>query len=124
MPEPEGSGLERALDRIRSQARKGEIRITAHAHQEMVEENITTDELLQALEKGKVLENYPEHRRGACCLLSGFTAFKRPIHVVCTTGRELLIVITAYEPRPPKWRTPTVRGGQNEVQPGGLLRLL
>jgi hypothetical protein len=55
------------------------------------------------------LENYPEHRRGACCLLSGFTHGGRRIHIVCTTARPVLIIITVYEPRPPKWVTPTRR---------------
>ena len=30
------------------------------------------------------VHNYPEHRRGACCLLSGRTAGARPLHLVCT----------------------------------------
>lgn len=108
MPVPDA---ERILERTRSQARRGEIRITAHAHQEMVDENITTSELLQTLETAGVLEHYPEHRRGACCLLGGRSEAGRPLHVVCTTTREVLIVITVYEPRPPKWPTPTRRGG-------------
>ncbi|MBI3972422.1 MAG: DUF4258 domain-containing protein [Chloroflexi bacterium] len=56
-----------------------------------------------------MLENYPEHRRGACCLIGGTTSTGRPIHVVCTTARPMLIIITAYEPQPPKWITPTQR---------------
>jgi hypothetical protein len=57
-----------------------------------------------------VLENYPEHRRGACCLLYGRAANGRHLHVVCTTAQPVLIVITVYEPRPPRWITPTQRG--------------
>jgi hypothetical protein len=31
--------------------------------------------------------------------------------VVCTTGLEVIVVITVYEPKPPKWATPFQRGG-------------
>ena len=34
---------------------------------------------------------------------------ERPLHVVCTTVRRPLIIITVYEPKPPKWTTPETR---------------
>ena len=97
------------LKRIRAQAAAEDIRITKHAQQEMVEEDITLNEVLETIAMGQILENYPEHRRGACCLLNGFTHGGRPIHIVCTTARPVLIIITVYEPRPPKWVTSTQR---------------
>jgi hypothetical protein len=97
------------LNQVRAQARIENIRVTQHAQQEMAEENITLNEVLEAIAAGQVLENYPEHRRGACCLLNGLTQNGRPLHVVCTTARPILIIITVYEPKPPKWITPTQR---------------
>ena len=79
------------------------------ADEEMAEEDITLDEVLEAVATGTILENYPEHRRGACCLVGGFTQNGRPLHIVCTTTQEVLIIIIVYEPRPPKWLTPTQR---------------
>jgi len=87
------------------------VRVTLHAHQEMLDEGITLDEVLQALGSAEVLEDYSEHRRGACCLALGFTQAGRPLHVVCTTAQPTLIIITVYEPRAPKWVSPTARGG-------------
>jgi hypothetical protein len=100
---------EAILARIRAQARAEKLRVTQHGQQEMAEEDFTLDDVLEAIAAGQVLENYPEHRRGACCLLGGSTRSERPLHVVCTTARPTLIIITAYEPRPPKWITPTQR---------------
>jgi hypothetical protein len=97
------------LERIRAQAAAENIRITQHAQQEMVEEDITLEEVLQAIATAHVLENYPEHRRGPCCLLNGLTRHARPLHIVCTTAQPALIIITVYEPRPPKWVMPTQR---------------
>lgn len=109
MSEFDVTNLEAVLERIHTQAATENIRITQHAQQEMVEKDITLDEVLQALATGQVLENYPEHRRGACCLLNGLTRNGRPLHIVCTTAQPVLIIITVYEPKPPKWVTPTQR---------------
>ena len=106
----EGQGTEGLLEKIRAQVRQGLVRITQHAHQEMAEEDITWEEVEQAIASAQLLENYPRHRRGACCLICGYTADGRPLHVVCTTSRPMLIIITVYEPRPPKWVTPVQRG--------------
>ena len=101
--------LEMIVERIRAQATVENIRITQHAQQEMAEENITLDEALQAIATAQILENYPEHKRGPCCLLNGVTDNERPVHVVCTTAQPVLIIITVYEPKPPRWVTPTQR---------------
>jgi hypothetical protein len=103
------TNLKAALEQIRAQADIENIRITQHAQQEMAEEDIALDEVLEAIATGQILENYPEHRRGACCLLNGVTKKGRPLHIVCTTVRPVLIIITVYEAKPPKWTTPTQR---------------
>lgn len=109
MGEIEITDVEAVLRQIRVQAAAENIRITQHAQKEMVEEDITLDEVLEAIVTAQILENYPEHRRGACCLLNGYTQDGRPLHIVCTTARPVLIIITVYEPKPPKWITPTQR---------------
>lgn len=86
--------MEAVLDRIRAQAAEEHIRLTQHAQQEMVEEEITLDEVLEAIASGRILENYPVHRRGACCLITGTTQPHRPLHIVCTTAQPMLIIIT------------------------------
>ena len=97
------------LNRIQNQASVGNIRVTLHAQQEMVEEDVSLDDVLEAISQGQVLEDYPEHRRGACCLLNGVTREGRAIHVVCTSDQPTLVIITVYEPLWPKWVTPTQR---------------
>ena len=61
------------LDRIREQALADNVRVTRHAQQEMVEEDISLDDVLEAISQGTVLEDYAQHRRGACCLVYGQT---------------------------------------------------
>jgi len=95
--------------RIFEQIRAGDVRFTLHAHQEMAAENLTLADVYEGLMHGQMIENYPEHRRGACALFNGVAPAGRPIHIVCTTANPVLIVITVYEPKPPKWLTPTQR---------------
>ncbi|HEY6291459.1 MAG TPA: DUF4258 domain-containing protein [Terriglobia bacterium] len=109
MEEPQSAQLEAVLARIKSQAAAGAFRVTQHAQQEMVEEDISLDEVLAALQRGEVVEHYPEHRRGACSLVSGETDSGRAVHIVCATAHPLLVLITVYEPKPPKWMTPRQR---------------
>ena len=105
-----GYDADAIVSRLRNQAAGDEIRITQHAQQEMVAEGILLAEILEAISSSELIEHYPEHRRGACCLILGYTRTRRPLHVVCTTEAPVLIIITVYEPKPPKWVTPTKRG--------------
>ena len=78
------------LERMRTQVKARNIYFTPHADQEKFEEIIDTFEILDAISAGQILENYPKHRRGPCCLLCGFTRHGRAIHVVCTTAQPVL----------------------------------
>lgn len=101
-----------SLAQIQAQARVERLRITTHARDAMRDEAFTLDEVLEAIATAQILEDYPEHRRGACCLLGGQTRGGRPVHLVCTSAQPVLILITVYEPQPPKWLTPTQRRPQ------------
>lgn len=76
----------------------------------MVKEDMKLYEVLEAILSGKVLENYSEHQRGPCCLISGITESGKNSHIVCTASQPLLVIITVYRPKPPKWVSPTERG--------------
>lgn len=108
MPERDAAEI---VDRIRRCFERGDVFFSVHARQEMAEEGIETDELGAAVATAELLEDYPEHRRGPCCLLVGTTRTGRSLHVVCTTDLASVIVITVYEPTPPRWVTPHRRGG-------------
>ncbi len=66
---------------------------------------IRVDEVLRALEVGEIIEEYPDDKPYASCLILGRTLAGRPLHVVCApvpTDRRL-IVITTYHPDPERW---------------------
>jgi hypothetical protein len=107
---PDVKDTQAVAARLREQAKQDAIRLSLHAHQEMVEEGISYNQIREVLQDPCVLENYSEHKRGACCLVCRQTTDGRYVHVVCTTSLEMAIIITAYEPKPPKWTTPFERG--------------
>lgn len=63
-------GDAKIVDKIRNQMIGGMVRITLHAHQEMAEDGIFYDDLYSAVLNGSIIEDYPEHKRGACCFLN------------------------------------------------------
>lgn len=109
MTPPDGHEPAEIVNRLREQVASGSFRLTQHAHQEMAEEDLSLEEVLEAVNSGDILEHDPQHRRGSCCLLNGTTAASRPLHIVCTMARPVLIIITDYEPKGPKWVTPIER---------------
>lgn len=97
---------------IRQLVKADEVVFGPHALNAMEQEEprFTVEDVYEALGTGQILENYPEAIRGPCCLINGNTYRGRPVHVVCTTARRPLFIITVYEPKPPKFITPTQRG--------------
>ena len=103
---------EAALTRVKQQAGRENVRITVHAAEEMIDEDFAPDDLLEALEDGRMVENYPEARTGPRCPIHGRTRAGRNTHVVCTTDGPTLAIIAVYEPKEPRWTTPTTRGNR------------
>jgi len=56
------------------------------------------------IEKGEIIEDYPEDKRGHSCLILGKGINNRVIHVVCTPREDYLAIITAYLPSELEWK--------------------
>jgi hypothetical protein len=65
---------------------------------------ISTAEVRHAIETGEVVEDYPDDPRGHSCLILGYGADGRPIHVVCSPRSDYLAIITAYIPSEEEWQ--------------------
>ncbi len=66
---------------------------------------IKDHEVAEAILRGKIIEDYPEDKPYASCLIYGKTSEGRPLHAVCAYAAddERVIIITAYEPNPDQW---------------------
>jgi len=99
------------LQIIQSAVETHQVKISLHATQEALADEITRPEILETLLSGVVLEDYPDWWLGASCLLYGKTQQGRAIHIVSSYHSMPITIVTVYVPKPPKWITPTQRGG-------------
>ena len=92
------------LSRVRKTAQK-RVLFLPHALRQMLRPDrmISTAEVRSVIERGEVIENYPEDTRGESCLIVGYGESKRFIHVVCAPKEDYLAIITVYLPEEGKW---------------------
>ncbi|HXK27603.1 MAG TPA: DUF4258 domain-containing protein [Candidatus Binatia bacterium] len=66
---------------------------------------IRVDEVLEALDAGEIIEEYPDDQPYPSCLILGRTRAARLLHIVCAPvlTEQRLIVITIYQPDPARW---------------------
>jgi hypothetical protein len=90
---------------IRRKVATRQYEFSKHAVDQTIIRGITVAELEQAiLARSEVIEDYPEDKHGPSCLILGFTADGRPLHVQCSyPSRPLVKIVTVYEPDPSLW---------------------
>lgn len=76
-----------------------------HAVERMFERNIDVSAVEEVVQKGLVIESYPDDKPYPSYLALGFEANDtlKPLHVVYARNDEEIIVITVYRPDPAKW---------------------
>ena len=95
---------------IQSRIREGQYYFSRHGDQERQNDNLTLAEIEEALLSGLLLEEYEDTGRGESCLVVGFTAQGKPLHIVCGEIDNRVVIITVYIPIPPKFKNPYQRG--------------
>ena len=96
------------IEAIKAKVRGGQFMLSAHADQEAADENIAIGQIRDAILNDEMLEYYADTGRGESGLILGFVDSK-PIHVVCGWRRELVLIITVYIPKPPRFEDPWTR---------------
>jgi hypothetical protein len=99
------------LDLLKRAVDEHQIKISLHAAEEALAEEITRREIEAAMRDAELLEDYPDWWLGPSCLVHGRTDTGRDLHLVVSYSGLPIAIITVYEPRLPKWTTPTKRGG-------------
>lgn len=89
---------------IRQKIANDEFEFSKHAVDQSILRRIRVQEIRQAIANGQIIEDYPADKYGPSCLILGFTAAQRPIHIQCSyPTRPLIKIITLYEPDPQRW---------------------
>jgi len=89
---------------IRRKIAEDQFEFSKHTVDQSILRNIRLQEIREAIAKGKVIEDYPEDKYGASCLIFGFTGSRRLIHIQCSyPARKIIKIITVYQPDPQRW---------------------
>ncbi len=78
-----------------------------HGIAELVNEGWTRVSIEEALQNGKVIEDYPTmHRPLPDCLVLGWLATGEPFHAVIAIdeANDRLFIVTVYKPSPKEWK--------------------
>lgn len=102
------------LGLFRRAVHEQQIKISLHAAEEALIEHITRHEIESVMLNAQLLEDYPDWWLGPSCLIYGQTDAGRNLHIVVSYSGLPVTIITVYEPKPPKWITPTLRGGKKQ----------
>ena len=92
------------IEEIRKKVAADEFEFSKHAVDQTIIRRISVSEMREAISNGETIEDYPEDKYGPSCLIYGKTAGGRAIHVQCSyPSRQVMKVITVYEPDPERW---------------------
>jgi hypothetical protein len=79
------------------------IRITDHADEEAVADQITLDQILNGIPSGEIIEQYPSDKPYPSCLV--YSESNGPLHSVWAYNEQSswAVLITVYRPDPQRW---------------------
>ena len=97
------------IDLIKQAAEEEKVDFSIHAEYEMLNDEygiIKTDEVLEVIQNGNIVEEYPETFPLPSCLINGKTNKGKPLHIVVAYDEEdeSLQIITVYRPNPNLWK--------------------
>jgi len=81
------------------------IRITGHVLLRFRERQITIKDVINSVQNGEIIEQYPDDFPYPSCLVLGLSVNNKHLHTVCGVGENILWLITAYFPSPDKWES-------------------
>ncbi|WP_404785256.1 DUF4258 domain-containing protein [Altericista sp. CCNU0014] len=96
--------MSKLIEEIRQKIVCGQFEFSKHAVDRSILRGIRVKEVIEAIANGQVIEDYPDDKYGASCLISGLTQANRNIHVQCSyPSRTVIKIITLYEPDLTQW---------------------
>jgi hypothetical protein len=81
---------------------KGQVYRFSECGKKMIRRSIQRMEVEEALNKGEIIEHYPEDKYSPSCLIYGKTKTGRDLHVRVSLP-PTVVIITTYEPDPKEW---------------------
>lgn len=91
------------IEQLKSLAKLENIAVTEHARIRLYERNININDIINAINTGEIIKQYPDDKPLPSCLILGFSVNSCYIHVVVSCNTNFIYLITAYFPDPDIW---------------------
>lgn len=86
--------------------KRKEVLLSNHGYDELAEDSILMKDVMHGVEKGIIVEDYPNYFKGPCVLVFQKDLQKKPIHIVWGVSKGTsspAVVVTGYRPDPKQW---------------------
>ncbi len=91
------------IEQLRILNKPENIAITEHARIRLYERNIGIDDIVNGINTGEIIKQYPDDKPLPSCLILGFSVKSEYIHIVASCDTDFIYLITAYFPDPDMW---------------------
>jgi len=93
------------LEEIQGKMLQRRYEFSKHAVDQSIIRDISVAEVEETISgRCEIIEDYPDDKYVPSCLTLGFTKGGRPFHLQCSyPSRQLIKIITPYEPDPDLW---------------------
>ena len=81
------------------------IKWAKHCLERMQERDIGINDVESCLQTGEIIEDYPDDFPHPSCLIFGYTAENKVLHIVVGSNGDTIFFITAYYPNTDKFET-------------------
>ena len=78
--------------------------MTQHSRKRFLERGIMVQDIVNAIDTGEIIEDYPEDYPFPSCLIMGKN-HNKIIHIVAAIDNGMIFLITAYLPDIDNWKT-------------------
>lgn len=91
------------INTIKEYIKQNKVDWTSHCLNRLNQREISTKDVKEAINNGKIIEYYYDDFPYPSCLILGIALNSKIIHVVCGISNNLIHIITAYYPNIIKW---------------------
>ncbi len=85
---------------------RAQVRVSEHGYDELAADGIYVRDVMENISRAKVVEEYPDYKKGPCALVLETDRDGNPVHVVWGMQRgesSPAVLVTAYRPDPDRW---------------------
>jgi hypothetical protein len=93
-----GDEMNLQINLIKKLVNDNSVKWSGHVLKRMLQRQIATDDVINCIMSGEIIESYPDDYPFPSCLIFGYTINNKILHVVVGNDNKVAYIITAYYP--------------------------